>query len=132
MVLLHQTRPGYRYSQRRACDPAARCLALTDWSLSATVERGIEFVGVELAEVVHRAQGVDGERQAVELISGLEEDSSRLDEPLPTSSSASVESLARPIKRRKPPTYWAKEENVRREVVLFWAKLGMESDKVRI
>lgn len=130
LVLLHQNRPGYRYSQRRACNPAARCLALTDWSLPATVERGIEFVGLELTEVVRRVQRVDGERRAV--IPGLEVDSSRLDEPLPTSISASVGSLAGPMKRRKPPTYWAKKENVRREIVLFWAKLGMESDKVRI
>lgn len=65
-------------------------------------------------------------------MSGLEEDSSKLDEPLPTNSSASVGSLTGPMKRRKPPTYWAKEDNVRREVVMFWAKLGIESDKVRV
>ena len=33
-------------------------------------------------------------------------------------------------RKRKPPAYWASEENVRKEVEMFWAKLGVKSNKV--
>ena len=33
-------------------------------------------------------------------------------------------------KKRKPPAYWASEENVRKEVEMFWAELGVVSNKV--
>ena len=33
-------------------------------------------------------------------------------------------------RKRKPPAYWASEENVRKEVEMFWAKLGVVSNKV--
>lgn len=34
-------------------------------------------------------------------------------------------------KRRRPPAYWSNDDNIRNEVVQFWADLGVASDKVR-
>ncbi|CAM9953916.1 unnamed protein product [Ectocarpus sp. 6 AP-2014] len=33
-------------------------------------------------------------------------------------------------KRRRPPAYWSNDENIRNEVVEFWADLGVTSDKI--
>ncbi|CAM9673597.1 unnamed protein product [Ectocarpus fasciculatus] len=33
-------------------------------------------------------------------------------------------------KRRRPPAYWSSDENIRNEVVEFWADLGVVSDKI--
>ncbi|CAB1119796.1 unnamed protein product [Ectocarpus sp. CCAP 1310/34] len=33
-------------------------------------------------------------------------------------------------KRRRPPAYWSNDENLRKEVVKFWADLGVASDKI--
>ena len=48
-----------------------------------------------------------------------------------TNSSAEADHDLVGPKKRKPPTYWVKEDNVRAEIMMFWANLGVESNKVR-
>jgi len=47
-------------------------------------------------------------------------------------TSARTEERPPVTRKRRPPAYWASDDNLRSEVVQFWADLGVTSDKVRL